>query len=275
MLKKNRAAPDSAVIPVLHYPDVRQAVEWLTTAMPFTERLRIGDHRCQLLHGNGAVVVAERGGHSNDASSTLQGAGAHSVMLRVTGIDDLFERARAAGARVLAEPADHMFGERQCSFLDPWGHPWTLSETIFDSDPAEWGGELVLEVGAASRTANLTGIAPQFLVDDIGRSIEYYRRRLGFELDFQYETFYASVSRDGCSIHLKCAPKTEADRAHRRLHDHLDAYVAVRDAASLHGELRSRGARVTKPLEDRPWSCRDFYVEDPDGYILCFSEQTA
>jgi hypothetical protein len=32
---------------------------------------------------------------------------------------------------------------------------------------------------------------------------------------------------------------------------------------------------VTKPLEDRPWSCRDFYVQDPDGYILCFSEPTA
>ena len=64
-------------------------------------------------------------------------------MLRVTEIDELFVRAKAAGARVLAEPADHMYGERQCSFLDPWGHPWTLSETIFDSDPADWGGELL------------------------------------------------------------------------------------------------------------------------------------
>jgi hypothetical protein len=46
---------------------------------------------------------------------------------------------------VLAEPADHMYGERQCTFLDPSGHPWTLSETVFDSDPADWGGELLLE----------------------------------------------------------------------------------------------------------------------------------
>jgi hypothetical protein len=27
-----------------------------------------------------------------------------------------------------------------------------------------------------------------------------------------------------------------------------------------------------RPLERRPWGTRDFYVEDPDGYILCFSE---
>ena len=39
----------------------------------------------------------------------------------------------------------------------------------------------------------LKGIAPQFLVDDLRRSIEYYCRRLGFELDFNYESFYASV----------------------------------------------------------------------------------
>ena len=128
---------------------------------------------------------------------------------------------------------------------------------------------------AASVVTQLTGIAPQFLVDDLGRSIDYYGRCLGFQLDFQYEGFYASVSRDGCAIHLKCAPKTAADRTHRKQNEHLDAYVAVNNAAALHDELRSRGASVTKPLEDQPWSCRDFHVEDPDDYILCFSEQTA
>jgi catechol 2,3-dioxygenase-like lactoylglutathione lyase family enzyme len=128
---------------------------------------------------------------------------------------------------------------------------------------------------ATSSSATLTGIAPQLLVDDLPRSIEYYCRCLGFELDFTYDAFYASVSRDGCAIHLKAAPKTVADRAHRRQREHLDAYIALRNVAALHDELRSRVALVTKPLEERPWSCRDFYVEDPDGYILCFSEQTA
>jgi uncharacterized glyoxalase superfamily protein PhnB len=144
MLMTNRSAPNAAVIPVLYYPDVRKAVEWLITALPFTERLRIGEHRSQLVHGDGAVVVAHRGGHADADPSTLQSPGAHAVMLRVTGIDDLFERAKAAGARVLAEPADHMYGERQGTFVDPWGRPWTLSETIFDSDPATWGGELLV-----------------------------------------------------------------------------------------------------------------------------------
>ena len=121
----------------------------------------------------------------------------------------------------------------------------------------------------------ITGIAPQFLVDDLDRAIAYYRDRLGFELDFTYESFYAVVRRDGFAIHLKCAPKLPADRAHRKQNEHLDAYVAVSGIQGLFSELLTRGADVIKPLEERPWACVDFYVEDPDGYILCFSEQTA
>jgi catechol 2,3-dioxygenase-like lactoylglutathione lyase family enzyme len=128
---------------------------------------------------------------------------------------------------------------------------------------------------AAPHTAALTGIAPQFLVDDMDATLAYYRDRLGFSVDFCYHSFYAAVSRDGHAIHLKCAPKTLSDRAHRREQGHLDAYIGVTRAAALHDELQSRGARITRSLEAQPWSCLDFHVEDPDGYILCFSEPTA
>jgi catechol 2,3-dioxygenase-like lactoylglutathione lyase family enzyme len=121
-------------------------------------------------------------------------------------------------------------------------------------------------------TTRVVGIAPQFLVDDLETAITYYCNKLGFDLDFCYESFYASVSRDGCAIHLKCAAKTEGDRANRKENEHLDAFIAVTGIKQLHEELQSRGARITKGLEERPWSAEDFYVEDPDGYILCFSE---
>ena len=127
---------------------------------------------------------------------------------------------------------------------------------------------------AAAARACLSGIAPQFLVDDLGAAMAYYRDKLGFGIDFCYDSFYAAVSRDGFAIHLKCAPKTISDRAHRKQNQHLDAYVGVTGVTALHDELRSRGALITKALEVQPWSCIDFYVEDLDGYILCFSEPT-
>ena len=116
---------------------------------------------------------------------------------------------------------------------------------------------------------------PQFLVDRLDDALDFYQDRLGFSCDCVHEDFYASVSRDGAAIHLKCAPKLQAERAHRRSEEHLDAFMAVSGVQELHDEFVGRGARILKPVEERPWGQRDFYVEDPDGYILCFSEPTA
>src|SRR2546421_207312 len=124
-------------------------------------------------------------------------------------------------------------------------------------------------------TAQIAGIAPQFLVDDLDRAIAYYCDRLGFELDFKYQSFYAAVRRNGFAIHLKHGPKLDGERAHRKQNEHLDAYISVSGIRDLFSELQTRGAEVIKPLEERPWACLDFYIEDPDGYILCFSEQNA
>src|SRR5579885_3320758 len=115
--------------------------------------------------------------------------------------------------------------------------------------------------------ASITAAAPQFLVEKLNESLAFYEERLGFSRDFVYEGFYASVSRDRAVIHLKCAPKLEAERAHRRSGEHLDAYLVVAGVGDLLEELLRRGAPITKPLEERPWGTQDFYVEDPDGYI--------
>ena len=132
-----------------------------------------------------------------------------------------------------------------------------------------------MSTGAVHRATHVTGIAPQFLVDDLERAIAYYCDKLGFELDFKYQSFYAAVRRDGFAIHLKLAPKLDTDRANRKQNEHLDAHISVSGIEGLFSELEMRGAQVIKPLEERPWACLDFYVEDPDGYILCFSEQKA
>jgi uncharacterized glyoxalase superfamily protein PhnB len=60
-VKRNRSIPPSTVIPVLVYPDVRQAVAWLSTAFGFAERTRIGEsHRAQMSIGeDGAMIVAD------------------------------------------------------------------------------------------------------------------------------------------------------------------------------------------------------------------------
>lgn len=120
--------------------------------------------------------------------------------------------------------------------------------------------------------ASISTGAPQFLVDKLDESLAFYQERLGFTCDFVYDDFYASVSREGTHIHLKCSPRLEAEREHRKSGDHLDAYLSVSGIRELYDEFVGRDAPVVKPLGERPWGTQDFYVEDPDGYILCFSE---
>jgi uncharacterized glyoxalase superfamily protein PhnB len=141
VMKVNRSIPASTVIPVLIYPDVREAVAWLSGAFGFVERVRIGEnHRAQLRFGDGAVIVGDVRG---DRHPPRAGEVTHSVMVRVDDVRKHCERARAHGARILKEPTDFEYGERQYTAEDPAGHQWTFSETRADVAPEEWGGESV------------------------------------------------------------------------------------------------------------------------------------
>jgi uncharacterized glyoxalase superfamily protein PhnB len=141
-MKPNRSIPSATVIPVLTYPDVREAVAWLTDAFGFAERLQIGEsHRSQLRVGEGgAVIVADVHG---ERRPPREGEVAQSVMVRVEDAAAHCERARAHGAQIVMEPTDFEYGERQYTAEDPAGHRWTFSETLADVDPASWGGTLV------------------------------------------------------------------------------------------------------------------------------------
>ena len=138
----NRSAPPATVTPVLVYPDVRAAVAWLASAFGFEERVRVGDaHRAQLRVGaDGAVVVADAHGAQVAPSA---GTATHVIKVRVEDVDTAFARARDFGARILAEPTTHEYGERTCMLEDLAGHRWELSQTVRDVEPEEWGGVTV------------------------------------------------------------------------------------------------------------------------------------
>jgi uncharacterized glyoxalase superfamily protein PhnB len=139
-MQRNRSMPTPLVIPVLIYPDVRQAVAWLEQVFGFAERLQIGeDHRSQLAFGEGALIVADV---RHAPVPPTPGQVSQLVVLRVDDIDAGFERAVAAGSTVVHEPHTWEYGERQATVDDYAGHRWTLSQTVADVDPAEWGGLL-------------------------------------------------------------------------------------------------------------------------------------
>jgi uncharacterized glyoxalase superfamily protein PhnB len=141
-MRPNRSIPPATVIPVLIYPDVRAAVAWLTAAFGFAEKVRIGeDHRSQMRVGDGGAVIV--GDVRHDRRPPRPGESTHGVMVRVEDVRAHCEHARAHGARILMEPTDYEYGERQYHAEDLAGHQWTFSETLADVEPEEWGGTTV------------------------------------------------------------------------------------------------------------------------------------
>jgi uncharacterized glyoxalase superfamily protein PhnB len=118
-------------------------------------------------------------------------------------------------------------------------------------------------------------VAPYFLVRDVVAAANHYRDTLGFS----YERFWGEppafcmVRRGGIVIMLsQHGPQGRTQPNHRaeKGSDAWDAYIWVDDADALHAELEQRGARIVRGLCDQQYRCRDFEVEDADGYRLCF-----
>lgn len=116
----------------------------------------------------------------------------------------------------------------------------------------------------------LKGMCPQLIVADIKQSIKFYTKKLGFSLEFNYEDFYAGVSKDGFTIHLKSGKPSGEERKNRRDNEHLDLVFSVDNIETLYKEL-SVNAEITQPLRSMPYG-KEFYIADPDRYIIGFLE---
>jgi predicted enzyme related to lactoylglutathione lyase len=118
-------------------------------------------------------------------------------------------------------------------------------------------------------------VAPYFVVDDVVKTANFYRDRLGFH----YERFWGDppcfcmVLRRGIVIMLAQLETRGVMRPNHTVDpegEAWDAYIWVDDADALHAELMGKGVSITRAICDQPYGCRDFDVEDCNGYRLCF-----
>lgn len=115
-------------------------------------------------------------------------------------------------------------------------------------------------------------MSPQFLVSDIEHSIDFYIKKLGFEVEFRYEDFYAGIIKDGCSIHLKSGKPSIAERKSKKDNEDLDIIFSVEGVEELYEDFLTKSVEIIQPLCDQPYG-KEFYIADPDGYILAFLEE--
>ena len=113
------ADPTPNIFPFMRFADADAALEWLTRAFGFEQRVVYRSdegevHHAELSLGAGMIMV----GQSDPASQ--------GVYVAVDDADAHYERAKAAGAEITREIEDTDYGSREYTARDPDGHVWSF-----------------------------------------------------------------------------------------------------------------------------------------------------
>jgi len=115
----------------------------------------------------------------------------------------------------------------------------------------------------------LVAFAAVFTVSDVGRSLGFYLRQLGFRESFRLgdPVSYAIVERDAVSLHLM--PASQDARGLGR----SSIYVFATDVDDLHKALQAQGCPIEAAPADYPYGMREMSVRDPDGNRITFGQE--
>ncbi|MFY9939421.1 MAG: VOC family protein [Silvibacterium sp.] len=138
----NRSLPTDTVLPHVTYQDLDEAIAWLTRTFGFTEHYRYGDpiSGAQMYLGK-AFIMIERA-RDRRASPAQLGCGTQSLTVFVEDIEAHFERAKSAGATIVEDLHETVYGELQYGVEDLDGHHWLFSRHSRDLSPDEWGATI-------------------------------------------------------------------------------------------------------------------------------------
>lgn len=124
----------------LVYDDPAAAIDWLSKAFGFETKVRVEDGEgnivhCELEYGGGVVGI----GGPSDAARSPQSLDGHYTQSLYTFVDEdisaHFQRAQAAGAKIVRELSDQEYGDSVYGCEDPEGHLWFFG---FRYDQEAW-----------------------------------------------------------------------------------------------------------------------------------------
>lgn len=124
-------------------------------------------------------------------------------------------------------------------------------------------------------------LAPQWIVNNLEETLEFYVDILGFTKDW-VGSLFAIVSCGEVSIMLRQLKKQNLKRPnkipfiesgwHSNDKEAWDAYIWVDDVDGFYASIKEKGVTIIKEVQDTAYGNRDFEIEDNNGYILCFGQ---
>jgi uncharacterized glyoxalase superfamily protein PhnB len=139
---RNRSVPTDTVLPHVVYRDVAEALAWLAKTFGFSEHYRYGEpiSGAQVYLGNAYIMLS--GPRPGRVSPAEAGSCTQYLTIFVDDVDAHYARTKSAGAKIVEELHETIYGERQYGVEDLDGHLWLFSQHARDLSPDEWGAAM-------------------------------------------------------------------------------------------------------------------------------------
>lgn len=140
---QNPPCGSQRIVPYLLYADAPAAIEFLTRAFGFTERMRMPGPDGLVMHCEldmcGEIVMVASAMDSVGTKGPRDLPAFHAfALVYVDDVDAHHERAAAEGAEILTPPEDQFYGDRTYRARDSEGLMWTFAQHVRDVDPADF-----------------------------------------------------------------------------------------------------------------------------------------
>jgi PhnB protein len=138
MSGKVKPIPDGyhTATPYLIVKGAAKAIDFYKKAFGATEIMRMGEgdtiHHAEIKIGTSPIMLGDECPQMKALSPETMGGSPISIMLYVENVDEVFNKAVAAGATVDRPLADQFYGDRTGGVTDPFGHKWYIATHIED-----------------------------------------------------------------------------------------------------------------------------------------------
>jgi uncharacterized glyoxalase superfamily protein PhnB len=285
----NRSLPTDTLLPHIFYHDVAEAITWLAKTLGFSEHYRYGEpggpvSGAQMHLGNAWIMLKRT--QAGIASPAQLGYGTQSLSVFLEDVDTHFQNAKSAGAQIVEDLHETVYGERQYGVEDLAGHHWLFSQHVRDLSPDEWGATVsqpaittpqispMLAVSDGNAAIEFykqkITIAPMLSVRNGMKAIEFYKAALGAEELYRVDEGGAVVAQlsigesefwlaDESPEHLNFSPESLGGGSVRMI-------MIVNDPDAAFQRAIAAGATVVRVVEDQPYGWRVGRIVDPFGH---------
>jgi PhnB protein len=122
--------------------DARRAIEFYKQAFGAEERGVINGPDGKVMHaelkiGDSIIMLADEFPEFGSLSPETVGGSSMGLHIYVDNVDQAFDRAVKAGAKVEAPVVDQFWGDRYGRLKDPFGHKWSIATHVKDMSADE------------------------------------------------------------------------------------------------------------------------------------------